>query len=477
MKSEDPLFDFHVHPGSVRFKRLLTVSALAAVLGTALLVPTAGPSSALPTTDALPQADNAVLTWSANAGDAAMAACISPGGNPIHEARMYAMTHVAIHDALNAIDRRSAPYAYDDEAPADTAPEAAVAAAARDVLVQVIGELPSPVTQVCIDAGVASVEADYAVAIEAIPPGQPRTRGIALGQASAAATLELRADDGSDTPMQDFDFPQGSEPGEYRFTPGQTFALAPGWAEVTPFVIEDGQHQPGAPYDVTGRKYARDVHEVKRLGGDGVTTPTDRTPDQTQIAQFWYGSAPLQWNSIGRTVAGSEHLDMWESARLFGVLNVAMSDAYVSTFVTKYHYLFWRPVTAIREAATDGNPRTDADPTWTTLLGTPPVPDYDSAHSVQGGAASAALRSVLGTGKIEFSTCSMTLPAGSRCTDASPVLRHFTSFAEAAVENASSRVYAGIHFRDATLTGTKHGRQVGRSVGRQAMILEEDLVL
>ena len=117
---------------------------------------------------------------------------------------------------------------------------------------------------------------------------------------------------------------------------------------------------------------------MQRLGGDNNVTPSDRTPDQTEIARFWVESSPLQWNRIARTVSEAEGLDLWENARLFGLLNMALTDGYIGTFEAKYHYRFWRPVTAIHLADTDGNPATTADPKWTPLEPTPPIPDYDS---------------------------------------------------------------------------------------------------
>jgi len=372
------------------------------------------------------------------------------------------MAHVAIHDALNAIDRRSRPYAFHGRADRGASPDAAVAAAARNVLVPLLGELPDPFPQECIDAGVASVEANYAKALEAIPDGPAKSAGVAIGAAAASAILALRAGDGSDTPLLDFDYPQGTEPGEYRFTPGTPFAFAPGWADVTPFVLQDNsQFRANAPFAVTDRRYTADFEEVKRLGGDGVTTPSERTDDQTEIALFWVESSPLQWNRIARTVSEDAGLDLWENARLFGLLNMALADGYVGSFETKYLYNFWRPVTAIQTADTDGNPDTLADPTWIPLVPTPPIPDHDSAHAVEGGAAAQVLIRFFGTDHISFETCSLTLPPGSTCEDASVVTRSFTSFSQAAEENAISRILVGFHFRNAVDQGIKHGRRIG----------------
>ena len=411
---------------------------------------------------------DAVSVWNANAGDAALAACIAPTGNPLHESHMYAMTHVAIHDALNAIDRRYQPYAFFGRASRVASTDAAVATAAHHVLIPTIGQIPAPFPQACVDAGIASVEADYAAALDAIADTPFKRMGINVGARAAAAILALRADDGSDTPLLDFDYPQGTEPGEYRFTPGTPFAFAPGWQDVTPFVLEDSrQFRADAPFDVTDSAYTADFHEVKRLGGDGITTPSERTAEQTEIALFWVESSPLQWNRIGRIVAADQGLDLWEQARLFGLLNMALADGYVGSFETKYLYNYWRPVTAIQLAATDGNPDTEADPTWTPLVTTPPIPDHDSAHSVEGGAAAQVFKRFFGTDLMSFETCSLTLPAGSTCTDAGSVTRTFTSFSQAADENALSRILVGFHFRHAVESGVEHGRRIGnRAVNR-----------
>lgn len=433
----------------------MTRALLATAIAATALAVVAAPAGAHRT----PRSD-AVSAWNANAGKAAVAACISPGDDPLHEARMYAMTHLAIHDALNAIDRRSRPYAFNAGAKRGASPDAAVAAAARDVLVALVRQISAPFPPACIQAGVASVEADYTAALAAIPDGRHKARGIEVGQAAAVAILALRAADGSDTPLVVNDFPQGTAPGEYRFTPGTAFAFAPGWGGVTPFVLDDSsQFRPGPPYPVTSRKYAADLNEIKALGGDGVTTPSARTPEQTEIALFWVESSPLQWNRIARTVSAGH--DPWAQARLFALLNMALADGYVSSFETKYHYSYWRPVTAIRAADADGNPRTSADPTWTPLVTTPPVPDYDSGHAVQGGAAATVLKRFFGTDHVGFTTCSLTLPAGGTCADPSPVTRSYATFSAAAQENGISRILVGFHFRKAVVEGIEHGNRIG----------------
>ncbi len=406
---------------------------------------------------------DAVTVWNANAGVAATAACLAPLDNPLHESRIYAMMHVAIHDALNAIDRRSRPYAFDAQAEAGASPDAAVAAAARDVLVPLIAQLPLELhTQVCIDAGVASVEAAYTAALAAIPAGEAKTQGIVVGRAAAAAILDLRAEDGAVGPFLNFACPQDTDPGEYQCTPGTPLIVFEGWNKVTPFVLHhSAQFRPGPPYAVDRQKYTADFNEVKSLGGDGVTTPSARTADDTEIALYWWESSPLKWNRVARIVAADQGLALWENARLFGLLNMALADGYIAMVDSKNHYKYWRPITAIQTGDTDGNPDTVGDPTWTPLRGTPPNQDYASGHAIEGGAGAEVLKQFFGTDEISFRDCSATLP-GSTCSDAIPVFRSYTSFSQAAAENAYSRILIGFHFRKSVEEGTEYGRKIGK---------------
>ena len=448
----------HRNAAAVRQRRLPRprTSFLAGLLvASALVAPQAGGS-----TVSAHSAANPVLAWNEIAGRAALV-CLAPTNNPLHESRMYAMLHVAIHDAVNSIDRRSQPYAFDATSPADASVDAAVAAAAHDVLVPTLLAIPAPFPPECGQAAAAIVEAEYDIAVDAIPDGEVKEAGLAAGQGAAAAILALRQNDGSDTPLIVDDMPQGTEPGEYRFTPGTPFQFAPGWADVMPFVLRSSdQFRASKPYKVTSKKYAADYNEVKALGGDGITTPTARTPEQTEIALFWVESSPLQWNRIARTVAAGAGLDAWDSARLFGLLNLAMADGYISSFETKNHYNFWRPVTAIHEGDWDRNRLTTGDATWTPLVGTPPIPDHDSAHAVEGAAAARVMQRFFGTDAIAFQTCSLTLPDDQECGGVSEVLRSYGSFSEAAAENGESRVLVGFHFRNAVNEGLEHGRDI-----------------
>jgi hypothetical protein len=202
---------------------------------------------------------------------------------------------------------------------------------------------------------------------------------------------------------------------------------------------------------LTSVQYARDLAYIKSIGHNASTT---RTREQSEIAQFWYEDSPLGWNRIANTAIRQRGLDPWSAARAFALVNFAMADGFIAGFEAKYRFRFWRPETAIREAATDGNPRTDADPTWQPFLITPPVPDYPSTHTVLGWAAAEVLIDILGD-RVRYAADSLTLPG---------VTREFRGFSSAAQENGLSRLYAGIHFRNAVAEGRRQGRSIGRAV-------------
>jgi hypothetical protein len=225
-------------------------------------------------------------------------------------------------------------------------------------------------------------------------------------------------------------------------------------------VLHDStQFRPGPPYAVTSPKYTADFNEIKSLGARVGST---RTAEQIQIAFFWVESPLLQWNRIARTVSEAAGLDMWEHARLFALLNMALADGNIGTAETKYHYNYWRPQTAMQTADDDGNLDTLADLTWVPLGPEPPIPEYDSAHSVAGGAAAQVLQHFFETNEVSFRTCSLTLRLPEeQCGGSSEVRRVFSSFTGAADENGVSRIYVGYHFRKAVEEGIAHGRKIG----------------
>lgn len=374
---------------------------------------------------------NVIATTNAPAG----------GKNAIQQSRIYAMTHAAIHDALNAIDGRYEPYALDTLSNPGASPVAAVAAAAHDVLLH---ELPT--RQSVLDAA-------YAASLAAIPNGTAKTDGIAIGQLAAAAIIALRSSDGSNDIVP---YTPGTGPGVWQPTPPAFLsALLPGWGSVTTFTLRSGsQFRPDPPdlFDLTGEQYTRDFNEVKSIGDVNSTT---RTAEQSQIGMFWYEGSPNGWNRIARNVSAQQGLDLWQNGRLFGLINFAMADGFIAGFDAKYAYNFWRPVTAIRAGDTDGNDQTLGDPTWSSFLVAPNIPDYPSTHSVLGAAAAEVLaRFFDNEDEIAFTTASGNPFPG--------ITRSFTSFSQAAQENADSRVYAGIHFRRTCTDGLKQGEKVGR---------------
>lgn len=401
---------------------------------------------------------NPVIDWGRIATEAAEANGLI--NLPIVESRIYAMTFLAVHDALNAIERRNHSYALKLRGRPNASIEAAVASAAHEVLIDQFSRLPGLFG---ISSEQAFFDNAYSRALTAIPDGGEKSAGIFIGRAAAAVILAIRAGDGWETQTYpDFNYAEGTKPGEYRFTEGNPFAFGSNWGQLQPFALRSGrQFRPEPPYRVRGHRYAEDVNEIKALGGDGTTTPSTRTDDETEIARFWYEDAPLQWNRIARSLASNQKLDPWRCAQLLAWLNVAQADGYIASFNAKYYYKFWRPETAIRLADTDENAETTADPNWTPLLPTPPVPDYDSAHSVEGAAAAQVFIHVFNKNDVPFSTCSTTLLPGQNCNDLGATYRSYASFTDAAYENGLSRILVGIHFRHAVLEGLAHGRKIG----------------
>jgi hypothetical protein len=275
----------------------------------------------------------------------------------------------------------------------------------------------------------------------------------------ASAILQSRNNDGSAVTVS---FPGSTDPGQWR--PTISFggivrpALLPQWGSVTPFAIGNPTpFVPPPPPSLGSSQYAADVNQVQSLGSAVSAT---RTPEQTQIAQFWgYGPGTAtpagHWNQIAHEVAFTQRNTLEENARLFALLNIALADAGIVSWNCKYQYNFWRPITAIQEADTDGNPDTSADPDWMPLLETPPFPEYTSGHSTFSGTAAVILASFYGKDEIPFSIGSDDLPG---------VHRFYSSFSEASRESGMSRIYGGIHFMSANLNGLASGAAVGQLV-------------
>jgi hypothetical protein len=406
-------------------------------------------------------AADAVLAWNALATDAmtAFAAANPPGVPPYREARIYAMAFVAMHDTLNAIQRRYEPYACDDFAPG-ASPTAAVATAAHDVLVA------------AFPPGAAAFDVAYEAALADEHDNVRTHRGVELGRRCAGLILALRAYDGS--AVAQVPYSPGPDPGDYRYTfpfddpalPVYGFVADPLWGDVDPFVLQSAarfRSPPpyGAPSNAKAVRTAAYTDDFDEIRAKGALVGSTRTADESEIAKFWVENSPLGWNRIARTAAAARSLDGWELARLFALLQLAEADAYLASFDTKYFHRFWRPYSAIRLAGADGNPDTVADAAWLPFEPvTPPVPDYNSAHSAAGGAARAVLARFFGSDDVHFAQTSTSLPG---------VTRHYASFTQAADENGLSRILVGFHFRHAVDMGRIQGEQVGRWVFEHAL--------
>jgi len=412
-------------------------------------------------------AADGVSGWNATA----TTATVTAGQAGVVQSRALAMTQAAVHDALNAIERRYRPYALDSQPDPLASPDAAIATAAHDALVGLIPVGPLPFagfgSLAQQTAAVNFVNAAYAADIASIPDGDAKTRGIAVGRAAAQAILAKRFVDGATTFVP---YTPGTDPGDWQPTPNpvpfdppaagdRLPANLPWWGSVSTFVMRSSdQFQTNGPPPLTSDRYARDYNEVKAIGAK---VSDVRTAEQEQIARFWYEGSPAGWSRIARVVGGTHGLNSWELARLLALVNLATADGFIAGFEDKYTFNFWRPVTAIRAGDTDGNDDTGADTTWISLLNSPAIPDYPSTHSILGGAASEVLRRFFHHDDIAFTTMSGPPFAG--------ITRSFSSFSGAAVENGNSRIYAGIHFRSAVEDGIAQGIQIGRFVFTHAL--------
>jgi hypothetical protein len=360
---------------------------------------------------------------------------------PPKASRALAILHAAIYDAVNGITRTHERYLIGGNAPASASVEAAAAAAAHRVLVSLY-----PAQQATFDAA-------YQASLASVADGPRKNAGVAWGESVATQLLAVRASDGFDATVPP---PSGSGPGAWVPTP-PAFApyLLPQWAFLRPFCMTtSSEFRPPGPPALTSARYAADVNEVKQLGA---ATNSTRTAEQSMIALFWADGAatetpPGHWNSIAQDVGAAQGNTLEENARLFALLNLAMADAAVCAWDAKYAFNFWRPVTAIRNADTDGNADTEPDTAWRSFIATPPFPDYVSGHSTFSGAASVVLATFYGSDNIAFTTGSDALPG---------VERSFTSFSAAAAEAADSRLYGGIHFRSANEDGLHAGIAIG----------------
>jgi YHS domain-containing protein/membrane-associated phospholipid phosphatase len=373
-----------------------------------------------------------VTRWNQIATDASTI----PNTDPLTETRIFAIVHVAIHDAVNAVESRYEPYLPKTSSAPGASVEAAIAGAAHDTLVALL-----PESKVSYDAAMEET-------LRTVTDDSRKTAGLQVGRAAAAAILKARENDGANRTVQ---YTPGTKPGEYCPTPPDfTPAFKPNWGSLTPFVLtSSAQFRPPEPPVVNSPNALADIEEVKTIGGSKSVT---RTAEQSEIARYWFENSPRGWNRIAREVAGARQFDVWENARLFALVNLAMADGFIGGFECKYHYNYWRPVTAIRERG---------DSEWLSYLWTPPVPDYPSTHTVLGAAAATVMARFFNTDLISFSMTSGAPYPG--------ITRKFWSFSEAARENGASRILCGIHFRTAVNEGYIQGTRIGEWVFQHAL--------
>ena len=352
--------------------------------------------------------------------------------------RINTMMHLAIHDALNGIEEKYERYAFNGkDEKAD--PIAAAASAAYAILLQEI-----PGKQGFLDSALAK-SLDYAV------DENKKIRGIELGKNAAQAILDKRLNDNSTGELM-VPIPASVEPGVYQATPPFNIFFAPYWEKVKLFSLNEKTQFRSAPQPpLNSIVYQEDFEEVKATGKMNSET---RSPDQSSYAKFWYEFSEAGWNRITREVVKAKGMNMLDAARLFALVDMALADAYIAGWDSKIYYNFWRPYSAIRNAASDGNDATTADPDWEPAEPTPPVPDYPSTHSALGNAASTVLATILG----DNTAFSFTSPTGIPGSNT----RIFQSFSQASDENADSRVRAGIHFRFSCEAGQELGNKIGK---------------
>jgi len=372
---------------------------------------------------------DAVCDWNTKVGEI----IVSEKMGPPPANRTMAIVDTAVYEAVNAITKRYPAGTLKLEAAPGTSVDAAIAAANRTTLSKLL-----PSQQVAIDFA-------YQAALSKIADGAAKNSGIAVGEQAAAAVLVARADDGA-VAVETYR-PQTST-GVYVPT---VLPAAPHWPQRKPWLMSNpAQFRPGPPPALTSPLWARDFNEVKALGGKNSSR---RTAEQTQIASFWEATLPPVYTGIVLSVAEAPGREITQNARLFAAVAQAADDALVAVFDAKYHYNFWRPVTAIRNGDLDGNDATERDASWTPFIETPLHPEYPCAHCTVAGAVGTVVQAEIGTGSLPALATTSYLIKGPA--------RKWAKTDEFMQEVAKARIYDGVHFRNSTEVGTAMGKQVG----------------
>jgi PAP2 superfamily len=365
--------------------------------------------------------------------------------DPARGGRTAAMVQLAVFEAVNSIVGDYEPYRRKIQAPSNASPDAAAIVAAHRVLVKFHAD-KAPQLDAARDKSLA-----------AIPDGARKKAGIIVGTAAADAILALRANDGFDTPVS---YTPGTDPGEYRPTPPEHIpAYRPGLGQVATFVVRNGrQFRADPPPSLDSRRYTRDYEDVKTVGE---AESKERPEDRTRVARFYeVTDSESIYFPAARQVAATRSRTLSQNARLFALLGMAIFDAAVTCFETKYHYNLWRPVTAIREGGNDGNDRTKPDPKWRAAVFTPPFPSYPSGHATFGAAARAVLEDEFG---LDGHSITLTNPA------VPDIVLKYTTFKQITDDVDDGRVFGGVHYRFDQDEGATQGKRVGEYVLKHAL--------
>jgi len=382
---------------------------------------------------------NVITDWDEIAVKTVQPIGAPPAINPGLLFRATAMTHIAMFNAVNAIDPHYQPYFAQSPAPADASPEAAAAAAAAAVLTAIVPK-----------ADVGSTLSAY---LATLPDGDAKARGVKVGEDAGNRILALRADDGSKTPNA------------YRpvTTPGVYVGTAPvvGWETIamTPFAMTaPSQFRPGPPPDLKSELWAKDYNEIKELGEKN---SAKRTARQTEDARFWLTTGPLATHALERQIVDARKMSLLDSARFMALLSIAEADAIEAVYEAKFHYQFWRPVTAIRNGDIDDNPNTERQANWEPFDQTPSHPEYPCAHCIVSMAVATVIATELGGNDIPEVAISMPSAPG--------VIHRYTSLDAFTEEVANARIYAGFHYRNSTVVGQDMGRKIGAYVSKTVL--------
>jgi hypothetical protein len=391
------------------------------------------------------QARADVITEWDEKGTAFVTPLTAAWGGPNMAQRAMTMVDVAMFDAVNAIDPRYRPFIAQAPAQSSASKEAAAAVAAGTVLLSLVS---------ADSKTAADIRAALAAHLEAIAPGDAKTLGIKIGREAASSVIKKCETDGSDAPDA---YRPKTKPGVYIPT-----ALTVGsvWPQMMPFVLkEPSQFRPAPPVALQSEEFARSYNELREYGGKA---STKRSPEQTETATFWLMVGPQAYHPLLRQICTKKALSVVDCARTMALGAISLTDAYITVYDAKYHYEFWRPITAIRNGDMTGNANTPRDATWQPIADTPGHPEYPCAHCILSGAVTRVIELQLGGSALpELSMTSVTMPN---------VTHRWTTLEAFTQEVANARIWAGFHYRFSTVVGTEMGRKVGQYVVESALL-------